>query len=112
MAAAAGVDRGHAGMAAESNTLSAAVPLAALRPHHCGWVLEVHGDDDDNERIMAMGLCAGRRVELVQHGDPLIVKVYGTRIGVAAQLAKRVLVRPCLSPHCPAANDPAGNAST
>ncbi len=74
--------------------------LIELAQHQCGWVVAVSGQDDDAERLMAMGVCPGRMVELIQRGDPLILKVYGTRIGVAARLAERVSVRPCLASHC------------
>jgi Fe2+ transport system protein FeoA len=43
-----------------------------------------------------MGLCAGRTVEVVQRGDPMIVRVLGTRIGLAAALAAAVRVDPGL----------------
>jgi Fe2+ transport system protein FeoA len=39
-----------------------------------------------------MGLCAGRGVEVVKRGDPMIVRVLGTRIGLSAALARHALV--------------------
>ena len=54
--------------------------------------------DSDLERLMAMGVCGGRTIELVQRGDPLILKVYGTRVGVSARLADHILVTPCAMP--------------
>jgi Fe2+ transport system protein FeoA len=47
------------------------------------------------ERLKALGICIGRQVELVKRGDPLIVRVYGSRLGISARLANRVLVEPC-----------------
>jgi Fe2+ transport system protein FeoA len=44
----------------------------------------------DLDRLEAMGLCAGRTVEVVKAGDPMIVRVLGTRIGLAAALARTV----------------------
>ncbi len=76
------------------------IPVDQLKPHHCGIVVEVLADDDEHERLMAMGVCAGRTAELIQVGDPLILKVYGTRVGVSARLAAKVLVDPCLSDSC------------
>ena len=75
--------------------------LSELPPRHCGLVVDVSGEDDDHERLMAMGVCAGRSVEMVQRGDPLILKVYGTRVGVSARLADRVRVLPCAVGSCP-----------
>jgi Fe2+ transport system protein FeoA len=80
----------------------AVVPLDRLSPHQCALVRQVEARDDDMERLMAMGVCAGRTVELVQTGDPLIFKVFGSRIGVSARLASRVLVEPCAASGCPA----------
>lgn len=80
--------------------MPSSVPLSELQPRHCGLVVEVLGEDDEHERLMAMGVCAGRTVELIQRGDPLILKVYGTRVGVSARLAERVRVAPCTSTQC------------
>lgn len=82
------------------------VQLDQLKPKHCGVVLEVRADDDEHERLMAMGVCAGRTVELVQLGDPLIVKVYGTRVGVSSRLAAKVIVDPCRSDSCQVTKEP------
>jgi Fe2+ transport system protein FeoA len=46
----------------------------------------------DLDRLEAMGLCVGRTVEVVKAGDPMIVRVLGTRIGLAAVLARTVRV--------------------
>jgi Fe2+ transport system protein FeoA len=78
---------------------AAPMPLDRLRPHQCAIVREIEGPDDDMERLMAMGVCAGRSVELVQTGDPLILKVFGSRIGLSARLAARVRVEPCAAAH-------------
>jgi Fe2+ transport system protein FeoA len=45
---------------------------------------------DDRGRLESMGLCVGRVVEVVQSGDPMIVRVLGTRIGLAAAIARCV----------------------
>jgi hypothetical protein len=41
---------------------------------------------------MALGLCVGRRVEVVKAGDPMIVRVIGAQVGLSARLAAHVLV--------------------
>jgi Fe2+ transport system protein FeoA len=71
------------------------VPLDSLGPGQCARVHQVEEADHDLERLMAMGVCAGRKVMLVRRGDPLIVKVLGTRIGLSARLAHRIRVEPC-----------------
>ena len=82
------------------NTLKE-IRLNNLCPHQCGIVCGIDAHDDDElERLMAMGVCAGRIVELVQRGDPLILKVYGTRVGVSSRLADRIMVHPCSPTLC------------
>ncbi len=57
--------------------------------------LEVVAIDDqsgDASRLRALGVCDGRQVELVRSGDPLIVRVMGSRIGISRRLADRVRV--------------------
>ena len=72
-----------------------------LAPRQCGVVVQVEAPDSDLERLMAMGVCGGRTVELIRVGDPLILKVYGTRVGVSARLAAKILVTPCPPRACP-----------
>ena len=76
------------------------VCLDELAPHQCGIVREVLAPDDELERLMSMGVCEGRMVELILRGDPLILKVFGARIGVSARLARRVRVAMCTPATC------------
>lgn len=46
------------------------------------------------QRLMAMGLCAGREVKVVRQGNPLIVGLLGARIGVSRRVASQILVEP------------------
>ena len=46
-------------------------------------------------RLMAMGVCLGQTIEIIQPGDPLILRVLGTRVGVSARLAREVTVSVC-----------------
>lgn len=71
--------------------------LQELAPRQCAIVRGIDGPDEDLQRLMSMGVCAGRIVEIIQRGDPLILQVYGTRIGLSARLALRILVEPCVS---------------
>jgi Fe2+ transport system protein FeoA len=72
------------------------IPLDQIEIGHCARITEVEASEADIEQLMAMGVCVGRRVMLMQTGDPLILKVLGTRIGVSARLARNVKVQPCL----------------
>ena len=68
--------------------------LDQLRAHQCAIVNHIEAEDDEMDRLMSMGVCAGRTIEMIKAGDPLILKVFGSRIGVSARLAHRVLVVP------------------
>lgn len=70
--------------------------LDELEPHQCAVVDHIEAEDEEMARLMSMGVCAGRTIEMIKSGDPLILKVFGSRIGVSARLAHRVLVTPCI----------------
>ena len=55
-------------------------------------VQHIDGTDEALRRLMAMGLCVGREIEVVRHGNPLILRLLGARIGVSGRLARRVVV--------------------
>lgn len=76
------------------------VELDRLPPGVCAMVADIEAADDDIARLMSMGVCVGRKVELIQPGDPLILRVLSSRIGVSARLACRVFVDPCGLPGC------------
>ena len=67
--------------------------LTQLAPGQSGTICDVEASPGDVLRLMGLGICAGRRLETLKLGDPLILRVYGTRIGLAAALARRVKVR-------------------
>ncbi len=84
----------------ETFSMSETIFLTQLKPHQFGILQHVDAKDGEIERLMAMGLCEGRTVELVQAGDPLILKVYGTRIGISARLAAKLRVVACNPASC------------
>jgi Fe2+ transport system protein FeoA len=55
-------------------------------------VVQVDAPSQDSTRLKAMGVCVGRRLTLVQTGDPLIVCVVGSRVGMSSRLAESVYV--------------------
>ena len=60
-------------------------------------VCAVHAVDASEEhtlRLAGLGLTAGREVRIVKRGEPTIVQVYGTRIGIAKSLARGIRVAP------------------
>ena len=74
--------------------------LDRLEPGRCGTVREVQAGDDETDRLKAMGVCEGRKVMVVRNGDPLILRVLGSRVGVSARLASRVRVEECAIDPC------------
>jgi Fe2+ transport system protein FeoA len=63
-------------------------------------VRSIATDDEDTNRLKTLGVCVGRRVELVRAGNPLILKIFGSRLGISAELAARVTVEVCTPGHC------------
>lgn len=55
-------------------------------------VAGIDGGGSDGTRLRAMGVCDGRSIELVRAGDPLIVRVMGSRIGISRRLAEQITV--------------------
>ena len=76
------------------------VRLDELPPRICAVVRSISTDDEDMQRLKTLGVCVGRRVELVRAGNPLILKVFGSRLGISAELASRVRVEVCTPGHC------------
>jgi len=55
-------------------------------------ITEIEGDHSAAIRMKSLGLCQGRSIELVSVGDPMIVRVAGTRVGLSRTLATLVCV--------------------
>jgi Fe2+ transport system protein FeoA len=55
-------------------------------------VESIESGDIAIQRLMAMGLCVGRQIEIIRHGNPLIVRLLGARIGVSARVARHIIV--------------------
>jgi Fe2+ transport system protein FeoA len=67
--------------------------LASLPARQKARVVRLSADSDDAGRLMALGVCVGRQVEIIKAGDPLIVSVVGARVGLSARLAAAVTVQ-------------------
>ena len=55
-------------------------------------VQAIDASEEHTRRLAGLGLTAGREVRVVKRGEPTIVQVYGTRIGIAKSLARGVRV--------------------
>ncbi|MDE3066064.1 MAG: ferrous iron transport protein A [Verrucomicrobiota bacterium] len=78
--------------------------LDELPPGTCAVVRRIDTESEGVQRLKALGICLGRRVEVLKTGDPLIVKVFGSRIGLSASLAAQVWLERCRPGDC---QDPA-----
>ena len=76
------------------------IALNRLEPGQCAVVRRVESDSEEVQRLKMLGLCVGRRVELMRAGDPLIIRIFSSRIGISASLASQVWLELCLPGHC------------
>jgi len=74
--------------------------LDELSLRQCAVVRRIETDGDDMQRLKTLGICVGRRIEVIKPGDPMIVRVFGSRLGLSASLASRVWLEVCTPDHC------------
>jgi ferrous iron transport protein A len=74
--------------------------LDVLPARQCAVVRRIETEGDDVQRLKTLGICVGRRLEVVRTGDPLVVRVFGSRLGLSASLASRVWLEVCTPDHC------------
>lgn len=77
------------------------IPLSHASTHHIVTISCVDVATEDASRLMALGLCIGRKVQIVKGGDPMIVRVLGSQVGISARLAANVHIRPSYHPALP-----------
>jgi Fe2+ transport system protein FeoA len=60
-------------------------------------ILSVDGDEAEVVRLKRLGICQNRRLEVISTGNPLIVSVAGTRLGVSRSVTQYISVesQPC-----------------
>ncbi|NND98202.1 MAG: ferrous iron transport protein A [Pirellulaceae bacterium] len=54
--------------------------------------IDVDSNNPSHTRMKSLGICPGRELELVANGDPMIVRVFGSQIGLSRRLAEAVSV--------------------
>jgi Fe2+ transport system protein FeoA len=74
------------------------VRLSELRAGAIAWFHEARLDAEACELLRALGLTKSSRVRLCQHGEPCIVQVRSTRIGLSKSVARGIYVIPYSSP--------------
>ena len=82
------------------STILSETRLDKLPPRMCAIVHRIETESEDMQRLKMLGICVGRRVEVVKPGDPLIVQVFGTRLGISASLASRIWLEVCPPGRC------------
>ena len=73
---------------------SEGIPLRSLRAGQSGRVARLTGNDDLVHRLRELGLRVGARIQMIQPGNPCIIRLDGQKFGFRADGAARVLVRP------------------
>ena len=68
--------------------------MTSLTTVSCGEFrcVEILGDVEAQVRLKRLGVCEGRKLQVVQAGDPMIVVAVGARIGISRSLASCVHV--------------------
>ena len=79
-----------------SRPVSVPVPLTSLAVGACGRLHDAHLDDDTRSLLRALGLTDASRLRVCKRGEPFIIQVRATRIGVANSVAAAILVVPDL----------------
>ena len=72
----------------------AGVPLTSLQAGERGALHACDLQEGDRELLRALGLADRARFRLCKAGNPWIVQVQGTRIGIADAVARKILVLP------------------
>ncbi len=75
------------------NSLSEEILLASIQAGEFVWISRIEAVDEDLVRLKRMGVHPGRRLQVAQAGDPMILRVFQSRLGVSRRLAKLVFVR-------------------
>jgi len=80
--------------------------LDKLPPRTCAIVRRIETGSEEIQRLQSLGICVGRQIEIIKSGDPLIVRVFGSRLGIAASLGARVWLEVCEPDHCALLENP------
>ena len=68
-------------MEANASAAPPEVRLSELLPKKCAIVSHIETGGEDIQRLKALGVCIGRRIEVIKQGDPLIIRVFSSRSG-------------------------------
>ncbi len=78
----------------DSNTVAVVDrPLSCAESQQPLFVSRIELPDILAIRVKAMGICVGRPLHVVRDGDPLIIGVSGTHVGISRDLADSIFVK-------------------
>jgi Fe2+ transport system protein FeoA len=60
---------------------------------------EVHLDREAHDVLRGLGLTDTATFRICKQGEPCVVQVHATRIGLSNRVARQILVRPQAPPH-------------
>ncbi|MAI67756.1 MAG: hypothetical protein CMJ26_07770 [Phycisphaerae bacterium] len=69
------------------------IPLTQLEERERAVVHVTDLNDDEREALSAMGLHEDASFELCQQGQPCIIQVEATRLGLSSEITSRIMVR-------------------
>lgn len=72
--------------------LDSPVSLGDIEPGTSGRISVMDMPKETAARLAGLGICEGRDVKIVKHGEPCIVRTYGSRVGIASSLANQIHV--------------------
>lgn len=70
------------------------IPLSTLRTGSCAIVRRCLVSCEERELLAAMGLSVRCSLRVCRAGQPCIIRVAGTRLGLSSATARRVMVQP------------------
>ena len=87
-------------MEATADVTPSEMRLNELPPRTCAIVCRIETEGEDIQRLKTLGVCVGRQIEVIKRGDPLIIRVFSSRLGMSASLAAHVWLAVCTPDHC------------
>jgi Fe2+ transport system protein FeoA len=74
------------------------IPLTSLEVDASARFLDADLDAEARDLLRALGLTGGTELRVCQQGEPCIVSVRATRIGIANRVARAIRVAPIAKP--------------
>lgn len=71
------------------------IPLSQLGEREKAFLHSTELEADEREALVAMGLHEEASFELSKHGQPCIIQIEGTRLGLSREITSRIMVRRC-----------------